>query len=143
MNRMAPSKVVVDPMDPKYAGDHEGSLVYLAANPPPLSAAITVAPPEVEEARYSDTWTVFIFFRLANAIALSTFFQPDEYYQALEPAWQLAFGADSGAWITWVSPAPGLVNCMLTCLILGMAARASVVHSTSPSCWSIPRHCGT
>lgn len=31
-----------------------------------------------------------------------TFFQPDEYFQALEPAWNLAFGANSGAWLTWV-----------------------------------------
>ncbi|KAK5064505.1 hypothetical protein LTR84_000338 [Exophiala bonariae] len=39
--------------------------------------------------------------RLFNALTIRTFFQPDEYFQALEPAWQLAFGADSGAWITW------------------------------------------
>lgn len=32
----------------------------------------------------------------------ATWFQPDEFYQALEPAWALAFGKESGAWITWV-----------------------------------------
>ena len=42
-------------------------------------------------------------FRIFNALAIRTFFQPDEYYQALEPAWKLAAGPDSGAWITWVS----------------------------------------
>lgn len=42
-------------------------------------------------------------FRLANALTLRTFFQPDEYFQSLEPAWQIAFGSGSGAWITWVS----------------------------------------
>lgn len=41
--------------------------------------------------------------RLLNAACLTTFFQPDEFYQSLEPAWQLAFGSDAGAWITWVS----------------------------------------
>lgn len=40
--------------------------------------------------------------RLFNVLTIRTFFQPDEYFQALEPAWKLAFGADSGAWITWV-----------------------------------------
>lgn len=48
---------------------------------------------------------VFLFllaFRIANALSLRTFFQPDEYYQSLEPAWQLAFGPNSGAWLTWV-----------------------------------------
>jgi fatty acid desaturase len=40
--------------------------------------------------------------RLINAFWVVTFFQPDEFFQALEPAWQLAFGPDSGAWITWV-----------------------------------------
>lgn len=94
----------VDPMDPKYAGHDEGSLAYLAStSPAPTSTVTTTSPPEVEEARYRDTWTIFVIFRLANAVALVTFFQPDEYYQALEPAWQLAFGPDSGAWITWVS----------------------------------------
>jgi len=42
-----------------------------------------------------------VAFRVANALLVRTFFQPDEFYQSLEPAWQLAFGVDSGAWITW------------------------------------------
>ncbi|KIW72412.1 hypothetical protein PV04_00608 [Phialophora macrospora] len=42
-----------------------------------------------------------IAFRLMNALTVQTFFQPDEYFQALEPAWQWAFGKDAGAWITW------------------------------------------
>ncbi|KAK4068966.1 CAZyme family GT22 [Trichoderma harzianum] len=43
---------------------------------------------------------IFII-RLVNAWYLATFFQPDEFFQALEPAWRLAFGANSGAWMTW------------------------------------------
>ncbi|KAL9007394.1 MAG: hypothetical protein Q9173_007325 [Seirophora scorigena] len=42
-----------------------------------------------------------IAFRILNALSIRTFFQPDEYFQSLEPAWQIAFGPDSGAWITW------------------------------------------
>ncbi|KAI4739829.1 hypothetical protein E4T50_09715 [Aureobasidium sp. EXF-12298] len=40
-------------------------------------------------------------FRICNALLIRTFFQPDEYFQSLEPAWDIAFGPFSGAWITW------------------------------------------
>lgn len=44
-----------------------------------------------------------VVLRLVNTICTGhTFFQPDEYFQALEPAWNLAFGPHSGAWMTWV-----------------------------------------
>lgn len=46
---------------------------------------------------------ILISFRLVNALTVRTFFQPDEFFQTLEPAWQVAFGKDQGAWITWVS----------------------------------------
>ncbi|KAI6800842.1 glycosyltransferase family 22 protein [Hortaea werneckii] len=52
----------------------------------------------------STLWTVYFLllaWRYINAANLRTFFQPDEYFQALEPAWNLAFGPESGAWITW------------------------------------------
>ncbi|KUI61903.1 GPI mannosyltransferase 3 [Cytospora mali] len=43
-----------------------------------------------------------VVLRLLNTLCTGhTFFQPDEYFQALEPAWNLAFGPDSGAWLTW------------------------------------------
>ncbi|KAK5952216.1 glycosylphosphatidylinositol anchor biosynthesis [Knufia fluminis] len=44
---------------------------------------------------------ILIAYRLVNALSIRTFFQPDEYYQSLEPAWWLAFGDSSGPWITW------------------------------------------
>ena len=43
-----------------------------------------------------------LVFRIINALSVKTFFQPDEYFQSLEPAWLAAFGDGSGAWITWV-----------------------------------------
>lgn len=45
---------------------------------------------------------LLLAFRIVNALSIKTFFQPDEYFQSLEPAWRIAFGADSGAWTTWV-----------------------------------------
>jgi hypothetical protein len=48
-------------------------------------------------------FALLLVLRLVNALALRTFFQPDEYFQALEPAWNIAFGPDSGAWLTWVT----------------------------------------
>ena len=51
-----------------------------------------------------DVFLFLVAFRVLNALSIKTFFQPDEYFQSLEPAWQIAFGSDSGAWITWVGP---------------------------------------
>ncbi|KAL8725114.1 MAG: hypothetical protein Q9166_007556 [cf. Caloplaca sp. 2 TL-2023] len=52
-----------------------------------------------------DILLFLIAFRILNALSIRTFFQPDEYFQSLEPAWEIAFGASSGAWITWVREA--------------------------------------
>ena len=49
-----------------------------------------------------DIFWFLVAFRILNALSIRTFFQPDEYFQSLEPAWEISFGADSGAWITWV-----------------------------------------
>ncbi|KAE8149252.1 Alg9-like mannosyltransferase family-domain-containing protein [Aspergillus avenaceus] len=66
------------------------------APPPPSSPSTTP--------RFSYLSHIFLYlvaFRLLNALILRTFFQPDEFFQSLEPAWQAAFGEDRGAWITW------------------------------------------
>ena len=68
---------------------------------------------DVNEYASQDTWMVLLVFRCINSALVWTFFQPDEYFQALEPAWQMAFGPGSGAWITWAStypPSKGLQN---------------------------------
>jgi len=49
-------------------------------------------------------FVLLLAFRIVNALTLRTFFQPDEFFQSLEPAWQLAFGPSAGACITWVKP---------------------------------------
>lgn len=53
-------------------------------------------------AQSRDILAFFLIFRLINALCVHTFFQPDEYFQALEPAWDMAFNGESGAWLTWV-----------------------------------------
>lgn len=59
---------------------------------------------QVREATKSrDVLLFLIAYRILNALTIKTFFQPDEYFQSLEPAWDMAFGSGSGAWITWVS----------------------------------------
>ncbi|KAK1832317.1 hypothetical protein QBC39DRAFT_425524 [Podospora conica] len=57
--------------------------------------------PEVIAAQINDVLSALLVFRFINALCVRTFFQPDEYFQALEPAWSMAFGSESGAWLTW------------------------------------------
>ncbi|KAI0532897.1 Alg9-like mannosyltransferase family-domain-containing protein [Xylaria digitata] len=51
--------------------------------------------------RAREVLTVIFAFRFVNSLCVRTFFQPDEYFQVLEPAWQLVYGNNSGAWLTW------------------------------------------
>jgi hypothetical protein len=91
-------------------GEHEESLqkAQLSPLPPKPSRPLMPPPPQelhplVHEAMAKDICLLLLGLRFINALAVGTFFQPDEYFQSLEPAWQMAFGAGSGAWITWVS----------------------------------------
>lgn len=69
-------------------------------------SSATVSRKVLDEARNKRNRSVFlrdiIVIRLINAWWIATFFQPDEFFQSLEPAWDLAFGSRSGAWLTWV-----------------------------------------
>jgi phosphatidylinositol glycan class B len=73
-------------------------------------ASGTGAPRTLPPASYRDAalgvFALLVAFRIVNALTLRTFFQPDEFFQSLEPAWQLAFGEASDAWITWVNACP-------------------------------------
>ncbi|KAJ5914746.1 hypothetical protein N7504_003629 [Penicillium tannophilum] len=71
-----------------------------------MSSANTSSPRQVAGAPTVKIFLFLIIFRLVNALTVRTFFQPDEFFQSLEPAWQIAFGAgqdskDQGAWMTW------------------------------------------
>lgn len=82
-----------------------------------------------------------IGFRLVNALTVRTFFQPDEFFQSLEPAWQVAFGKNQGAWITWVS-----VRCLnnatqvLIMVGAGMATPTSILTTSPPLRCNIQIH---
>jgi GPI mannosyltransferase 3 len=39
-----------------------------------------------------------IALRIVNALTIRTFFQPDEYYQSLEPAWRFVYGYGELTW---------------------------------------------
>ena len=39
-----------------------------------------------------------VCLRIVNSLTINTFFQPDEYYQSLEPAWKLVFGYGETTW---------------------------------------------
>ena len=67
-----------------------------------LPSAVPKRHREVVSAQVRDVLNLLLAFRFINALCVRTFFQPDEYFQALEPAWTIAFGDDSGAWLTWV-----------------------------------------
>jgi len=72
---------------------------FVPPKPPPQNWQLH---DEVSEQRSRDVLVMLLAIRTLNAFTLGTFFQPDEFYQALEPAWALAFGPQSGAWLTWV-----------------------------------------
>ncbi|KAI2637309.1 glycosyltransferase family 22 protein [Xylaria nigripes] len=57
--------------------------------------------PALVEGLARDGLAVIFAVRFVNALCVRTFFQPDEYFQVLEPAWQLFYGDNSGAWLTW------------------------------------------
>lgn len=51
------------------------------------------------------TTIIALSVRIAIALFTRTFFQPDEYYQALEPAHALVFGYGHLTW-EWLTPQP-------------------------------------
>ena len=52
-----------------------------------------------------DTTILAILVRLSIALLTRTFFQPDEYFQSLEPAHHLVFGYGELTW-EWLTPRP-------------------------------------
>ncbi|PYH92851.1 hypothetical protein BO71DRAFT_382652 [Aspergillus ellipticus CBS 707.79] len=85
------------------SSDSESALYLPPGLRPPSPAAKLAAfsaflstPPS-----FGHTFLALLAFRLLNALLLRTFFQPDEFFQSLEPAWRVAFGDDHAPWITW------------------------------------------
>jgi hypothetical protein len=74
-------------------------------------------------------FSALLAFRIVNALTIKTFFQPDEYFQALEPAWKTAFGGGSGAWTTWVRKTHPIWQ-TFSDIFVGMARRSA--HGGAP-----------
>ncbi len=107
--------------------------------PPRPSSAATIRKlhDEVLAQQAKDILTVLLILRFLNSLCVRTFFQADEYFQALEPAWNIAFGPASGAWLTWVLfPAwPSHKACAVmtdTPVPLGVGASAAVLAASGP-----------
>ncbi|KAK8095342.1 GPI mannosyltransferase [Apiospora kogelbergensis] len=110
----------------------------------PGAACPPVANRRTQQVR--DALSMLFGFRLLNAICLRTFFQPDEYFQALEPAWKIAFGADSGPWMTWEwqhnlrsSLHPGLFSLGYTLTASYMSSMRLSPHYTAIALVAIPK----
>lgn len=52
----------------------------------------------MEPLRLATVFWGFVVLRLVNALAVWTFFNPDEYWQSLEPAHRLVFGYGHLTW---------------------------------------------
>jgi hypothetical protein len=94
----------------------------------------------VQSATSRDILLFLIAFRVLNALSIRTFFQPDEYFQSLEPAWHMVFGKDSGAWITWVLSDPLLESQSFTDTRKGVGTSSTVGDTSSDLCRSV-LHC--
>ena len=67
---------------------------------PPLKIKRRPPPPDDAQMLVVDK-RIFIgllCIRLFNALTIRTYFQPDEYYQSLEPAWKLVYGYGETTW---------------------------------------------
>ena len=84
----------------------------------------------VHSATAQDVLLFLVAFRILNALTIRTFFQPDEYFQSLEPAWRLAFGKDSGAWITWVSAVPDAPRYLPANSCIGMEEPPTICNTS-------------
>src|ERR1700687_5784740 len=76
---------------------------------PPLRIKRRQAPPD--DAYFLLDRRVFLLLlciRIFNAVTIQTFFQPDEYYQSLEPAWKLVYGYGETTW-EWKEAIRGLL----------------------------------
>lgn len=67
---------------------------------PPLRIKRRAQSPDTKQSLLPDKrlLLVLISLRMLNALTIKTFFQPDEYYQSLEPAWKSVFGYGELTW---------------------------------------------
>jgi phosphatidylinositol glycan class B len=79
---------------------HSARLTPRKSRAPPLRIKRRQTPPDSTQSLLQDRRLLLLLIglRIFNALTISTFFQPDEYYQSLEPAWRAVFGYGELTW---------------------------------------------
>jgi hypothetical protein len=79
---------------------HPAPLSSLKSRAPPLKIKRRPTHPDNGQSLLLDRRLFFalVLIRVFNALTICTFFQPDEYYQSLEPAWKLVHGYGETTW---------------------------------------------
>ena len=80
--------------------NHPARLSPRNTRAPPLKIKRRAAPPDDAQTLLVDKRIILavICIRIFNALTTVTFFQPDEYYQSLEPAWKFVYGYGEATW---------------------------------------------
>lgn len=79
---------------------HPAPLSPRKSRAPPLKIKRRATPPDDAKILLLDRRIILalLCIRVVNALTICTFFQPDEYYQSLEPAWKLVYGYGETTW---------------------------------------------
>lgn len=99
-----------------------------------MPASSRAIAPRVDTSYNLNIFALLLALRVANALVVKTFFQPDEYFQSLEPAWHIAYGHDSGAWITWVRLLPmhfSTIYRLVLCSLSNLFHQAESLYSVA------------
>lgn len=80
--------------------NHPAPLSPRKSRAPPLKIKRRATPPDDAQTLLLDRRIILalLCIRILNALTICTFFQPDEYYQSLEPAWKLVYGYGETTW---------------------------------------------
>lgn len=115
----------------RYSSSSSSSSSASSASPSHSPPPSRLSPPAANDATDANIILFLIGFRILNSLTVRTFFQPDEFFQSLEPAWKIAFGEDQGPWITWVSCASRRLSTASNSSLVGMEASAEVVAASA------------
>jgi len=80
--------------------NHPAAMALRKSRALPLRIKRKSTPPDEAQTILLDRRIFFalLCIRIFNALTIQTFFQPDEYYQSLEPAWKSIFKYGEMTW---------------------------------------------
>jgi Alg9-like mannosyltransferase family len=106
----------------------------------PLKIKRRATPPSEAQTQIQDKriFLALVCVRIFNALTIRTFFQPDEYYQALEPAWKLVFGYGEVTW-EWTEAIRSFVFPGLFALIWSAAKALGIQDANTLVCFLFAR----